>query len=160
MDDSANRSATAVLELASFLPYRLSILANRVSATIAQDYQARFDLTIPEWRVMAVLGMRPGLSAGEVASFTEMDKVTVSRAVARLIEAGRLVRATAPEDRRRSVLRLSAAGRRIYREIVPRALEHEARVAAALGPEERRQLDGLIDKLLAAAAADLSAGRR
>jgi DNA-binding MarR family transcriptional regulator len=149
-------SEPAALELKSFLPYRLSVLANRVSAAIAADYAERFDLTIPEWRVMAVLARFPGLSAAEVAGFTAMDKVAVSRAVARLIAARRLLRATAPEDRRRSVLRLSPAGDRIYRQIVPLALRHESRLAGALSEGERRDLDRLLDKLAAAAAADLA----
>jgi DNA-binding MarR family transcriptional regulator len=148
---------TAILELESFLPYRLSVLANRVSAAIAADYAERFDLTIPEWRVMAALGRFPGLSAAEVASFTAMDKVAVSRAVARLIAAGRLSRGIAAEDRRRSVLRLSPAGERIYRRIVPLARMHESRLAGALTDPERRELDRLLDKLTRSATADLAA---
>ena len=148
---------TAILELESFLPYRLSVLANRVSAAIAADYAERFDLTIPEWRVMAALGRFPGLSAAEVASFTAMDKVAVSRAVARLIAAKRLLRGVAAEDRRRSVLRLSPAGERIYRQIVPLARRHESRLAAELSEPERRELDRLLDKLLGSADADLAA---
>jgi DNA-binding MarR family transcriptional regulator len=159
-DDNSNGGSGPVLRLEGFLPYRLSVLANRVSAAIAQDYAERFDMTAPEWRTMAALGEHPGLSAAEVAIFTEQDKVAVSRAVARLIEAGRLTRSTAPEDRRRSVLRLSAAGQRIYRQIVPVARAHEANLVAALSPEERRQLDKLLDKLFAAATADLKRGKR
>lgn len=146
----------SVLQLESFLPYRLSVLANRVSAAIAADYAERFDLTIPEWRVMAVLGRFPGLSAAEVAGFTAMDKVAVSRAVARLLRTRRLLRGTASDDRRRSVLRLSPAGERVYRQIVPLARMHESRLAGALSTGERRDLDKLLDKLTAAAAADLA----
>lgn len=149
--------APTVLELESFLPYRLSVLANRVSAAIAADYAERFRLSIPEWRVMAALGRFPGLSAAEVAGFTAMDKVAVSRAVARLLAAKRLLRSVAPDDRRRSVLRLSPAGERIYREIVPLARKHESRLAGALSEAERAELDRLLDKLLNSAAADLAA---
>jgi DNA-binding MarR family transcriptional regulator len=159
-DDSPNGGPGPVLKLENFLPYRLSVLSNRVSAAIAQDYADRFDLTVPEWRTMAALGEHPGLSAAEVAGVTEMDKVAVSRAVARLLQAGRLTRGTAADDRRRSVLKLSAAGHRIYRQIVPVARAHEANLVTALNAEERRQLDKLIDKLFAAATADLKQGER
>jgi DNA-binding MarR family transcriptional regulator len=154
-DDIAQGGAAAILRLEDFLPYRLSVLSNRVSAAIAQDYAKRFDLTVPEWRTMAALGEHPGLSAADVASFTEMDKVAVSRAVARMLQMGRVSRSTATDDRRRSVLKLSAAGQRIYRQIVPVARAHEAHLVAALNSEERRQLDRLLDKLFAAATADL-----
>ncbi|MCR6644506.1 MAG: MarR family winged helix-turn-helix transcriptional regulator [Terricaulis sp.] len=78
------------LVLEQFLPYRLSILSNRVSRAIAARYAKAFDLTIPEWRIIAVLGRSPGLSAKDIAEATEMDKVAVSRAVARLSAAGRI----------------------------------------------------------------------
>lgn len=137
----------AILELEQFLPYRLSLLSNRISQSIARIYVDRFNLTITEWRVMAVLGRSPGLSANEVAERTAMDKVAVSRALARLIDAGRVLRTTADGDRRRSALRLSAAGRRIYEQVVPLALEFEHKLLSALDSEERDQLLRLLDKL-------------
>jgi DNA-binding MarR family transcriptional regulator len=93
------------LDLAHFVPYRLSVLTNRVSSAIARTYSERFDLTIPEWRVMAVLGGVDGLSAGEVAQRTAMDKVQVSRAIARLVESKRVQRVVDADDGR--VARLS-----------------------------------------------------
>jgi DNA-binding MarR family transcriptional regulator len=87
------------LHLDKFLPYRLSVLSNTVSSAIAAAYFVNFGLSIPEWRVMAVLAANPGLSAAEVTARTAMDKVAVSRAVAALISAGRLHRTTVPADR-------------------------------------------------------------
>ena len=95
------------LHLEGFLPYRLSVLSNTVSSAIAAAYFANFGLSIPEWRVMAVLAANPGLSAAEVTARTAMDKVAVSRAVATLLAAGRLQRTTAPADRRRTHLALT-----------------------------------------------------
>src|SRR4249920_4186825 len=94
----------AVLALDRFLPYRLSVLSNRISQDIAQLYAARFALSVTEWRVLAVLGRYPDLSANEVAERTAMDKVAVSRAVASLLHDGRLLRHVHGDDRRRSVL--------------------------------------------------------
>ncbi len=85
--------------LEDFLPYRLSILSNRVSRAIAARYAKAFDLTIPEWRVIAVLGRRPGLTAKEIAEATEMDKVAVSRAVARLTAKRRVTARERPRRR-------------------------------------------------------------
>src|SRR3546814_15071641 len=76
------------LELERFLPYRLSVLSNRVSQKIADTYAERFGLAVTEWRVIAVLGRYPDLSAGAVAERTALDKVAVRRAVARLLERG------------------------------------------------------------------------
>ena len=135
------------LDLDRFMPYRLSVLSNRVSSAIASEYSERFGLTIPEWRVMAVLGGSPGLSAREVADRTAMDKVQVSRAVARLLRAKRIEREADGEDGRVTRLRLSARGRAIYDEIVPLALGLEEVFLSALSPTDRRSLDSLMTKL-------------
>ncbi|GGZ70527.1 MarR family transcriptional regulator [Lysobacter xinjiangensis] len=143
---SLNRDA-AMLDLEHFLPYRLSVLSNRVSGAIARVYSDRFGLGVTEWRVMAVVGRYPGLSAGEVAQRTAMDKVAVSRAVAGLVEAGRVERETHGDDRRRSVLRLSAAGRAVYDEIAPLALAFEQRLLDGMPADERDALFRLLDRL-------------
>jgi len=140
-----------VLELENFLPYRLSVLSNTISQAIAREYAERHDLSVTEWRVIAVLGRYAGISASEVADRTAMDKVAVSRAVNRLVDAGRVVRELHEDDRRRSVLRLSTAGRRVYEQIAPRALAYERSLIERLDADERRVLARILDKLGATA---------
>jgi DNA-binding MarR family transcriptional regulator len=142
-------SEQPVLELDRFLPYRLSVLSNRLSNAIARCYETRFQLSVTEWRVIAVLGRFPGLSANEVAERTAMDKVAVSRAVARLLESGRLQRDLHDADRRRSVLELSEAGYAIFHAVAPLALAYERALLEALEPQERDTLLALLDKLSA-----------
>src|SRR6266404_7449262 len=113
-DLTAEPASQTNLELERFLPYRLSVLTNRISTAIARVYVRRFGLGIPEWRVMAVLGRFGAMSANAVCERTAMDKVRVSRAVARLIAGGRLARQIDAVDRRRSVLALTATGQEIY----------------------------------------------
>ena len=135
------------LDLDSFVPYRLSVLTNRVSGAIARHYSERFDLSVPEWRVIAVLGQAPGLSAREVAQRTAMDKVQVSRAVANLVRSRRVQKQSDSTDGRVTRLALTARGRAIYDDIVPHALELEERFLAALAPHERSTFHRLIGKL-------------
>jgi DNA-binding MarR family transcriptional regulator len=136
------------LELDRFLPYRLSVLSNVVSTAIAGSYQERFGLTIPEWRVMAVLAMTPGLSAAEVAERTAMDKVAVSRAVTSLLRQRRIARQMARADRRRSLLRLSVAGERVYAQVVPFALAYERDLLNPLSRQEWATVDRALHILL------------
>jgi DNA-binding MarR family transcriptional regulator len=77
-----------------------------------------------------------------------MDKVAVSRAVASLLGAGRLQRTTAPKDRRRTHLSLTAAGTRVYARVVPMALEYERNLVAPLNKRDRATLDRLVRVLL------------
>lgn len=136
-----------VLELENFLPYRLSVLSNRISQAIARVYAERFGLSITQWRVMAVLGRYPGLSANDLAERTAMDKVAVSRAVNALLADGRLERETHGDDRRRSVLELSEAGHAIYDQIAPLALAYERALLDRLDPDQRAGLFRLLDEL-------------
>jgi len=145
--------AHAVLELDRFLPYRLSVLSNRISQDIARLYAERFALGVTEWRVMAVLGRYPDLSANEVAERTAMDKVAVSRAVASLLRDGRLRRRLHGDDRRRSVLALSAKGYRIYDEVAPLALKFERDLLSLLDADEQAWLTRILDRLEAAESA-------
>jgi DNA-binding MarR family transcriptional regulator len=145
---SPERVPGDLLHLERFLPYRLSVLANTVSATIASAYAERHDLTIPEWRVMAVLAHEPGLSAAVVAERTAMDKVAVSRAVTRLQRRQRIARRQSDDDRRRSSLQLTPAGLEVYLQVSPVALGYERRLLESLSEGERRALDGAMERLL------------
>ncbi|HET7593609.1 MAG TPA: MarR family transcriptional regulator [Rhodanobacteraceae bacterium] len=144
----------APIELEKFVPYQLSIVSNTVSQAIAEEYQQRFDLGTTEWRVMAVLARYDGegLSARAVARLTAMDKVAISRALARLVMKGRVLRRTHHGDKRRSVLRLSAAGWRIHDAVAPLARRHERELLERLEDEERRSLTRILDKLMAGEA--------
>lgn len=145
-----SQAAPRPLDLRDFLPYRLSVLTNRLSRKLAAFYAERFDLTISEWRTMAVLGQMPGLSADGVRERTEMDKVSVSRAVNRLLKKRYLKRSYAKDDKRRSILSLSARGHRVYTQIVPLARDFDAAIGAGLTSTERHALMSVLDKLDAA----------
>ncbi|MDQ3494496.1 MAG: MarR family transcriptional regulator [Pseudomonadota bacterium] len=130
-----------------FLPYRLSVLSNRISQTIASTYSEHFGIGVTEWRVMAVLGRYPGLSARAVAERTAMDKVAVSRALSRMGERGLLARETHDDDRRRAVLALSEAGHAMHAQIVPLARAFEQRLRDGMSVDERTLLFRLLDRL-------------
>ncbi|MHA6722949.1 MarR family winged helix-turn-helix transcriptional regulator [Sphingomonas sp. RS2018] len=119
---------TKQLTLDTFLPYRLSIVSNRVSDAIADTYRALFGLRIPEWRLIALLAESDGLTQQALGLRSRMDKVTVSRAAIALSERGLIDRAPNPGDQRSHLLALSAEGRRLYAEVAPKALEIEQRI--------------------------------
>lgn len=147
----ANSTDGKALELEAFLPYRLSILSNRVSNAIASVYSERFGLTIPGWRVMAILGRYGNLSAAELVEMTAMDKVAISRAVSQLLDQAYIDRREDTADRRRLVLNLSRQGKKIYRQIVPLARRYEQELIAGLSPAQVSELHAMIDQLLTTA---------
>ncbi|MBO6784896.1 MAG: winged helix-turn-helix transcriptional regulator [Alphaproteobacteria bacterium] len=146
-DGKSGASSAGHLELEHFLPYRLSVLTNRVSAALAREYQSTFGLSVPEWRVMAVLGRFGPAAATRICERTAMDKVTVSRATKSMQSRDLMTARIDADDRRRTIFALTRAGQRIHDEIVPFALAHEAELLAALEPSEVEQLDRLLTKL-------------
>jgi len=137
----------APLSLDGFLPYRLSILAESVSRAFARHYEQRFGITIPEWRVMAVLGERSPQSTQDVIRRTRMDRVKVSRAAIRLTDKGLIARTSQPGDQRAHSLKLSRHGFTMYRQIVPFAHALQAELVQALGNDELRGFDDVVGKL-------------
>lgn len=141
----------APLLLAEFLPYRFSVVAERMSRVFAERYEREFGLGIPEWRVMAVLGERAPRSTQQVIEATGMDRVRVSRAVIRLADKGLVAREAHPDDRRAQMLGLTRRGLDTYRRIVPLARALQAELAAALEPGELEALGRILAKLHAGA---------
>ncbi|WP_035693439.1 MarR family winged helix-turn-helix transcriptional regulator [Azospirillum halopraeferens] len=141
---------TDPFKLKRYWPYRLHVLATTVSQTVARTYADRFEITIPEWRIVAVLGgLEPGdtPSATTIAMLTAMDRVQVSRAMARMLDTGLIIRDTGREDRRTARVSLTAKGRAIYDRIVPLARAFEAQLLTALDPAEQAELDRLVTRL-------------
>ena len=124
------------LRLDAFIPFRLSYTSNLVSDRIARTYEALFGLTIPEWRLVAVIAEGGGITQAAIGQRTRMDKVTVSRAAIALSARGLLAREGNPDDRRSHLLTLTAAGRDLYAAVAPKALELERRIFAELPREE------------------------
>ena len=145
MSDICGEGANA-LDLPSFFPYRLSILEQRVSSALARQY-AEFGLDRNQWRVLASLARGEVKSARDICAFTQMDKMQVSRAIARLEQAGLLQRRPHPEDRRSAELELTALGRDRYHRICPRVLAEEKRILGLLPEADARQLRQLVQRL-------------
>jgi DNA-binding MarR family transcriptional regulator len=145
------RGGTEGLALDDYLPFRLSVTSNAVSRLIARAYEDRFGLTIPQWRLMAVLAEQP-LTQQAIVSRTAMDKVTVSRAAKGLFDRHLVARTAHAEDGRSHHLALTGEGVRLHAEIAPLALAYEAALLAGLAPADVALMKRLLLRLEAAAA--------
>jgi DNA-binding MarR family transcriptional regulator len=137
----------AGFRLEDFLPYRLSVTSNRVSKLFARRYAEAFGISIPEWRVIAVVGRLGTLSPSAVGEHTAMDKVKVSRAAAGLVARGLLKQASDPQDGRGRLLSLTRKGAAVHQGVVPLACELEASVAAGLSRGEWAALQKALARL-------------
>lgn len=139
------------MNLQDFFPYRLAVLAEVVSQSLAQVYRERFGLTRDEWRVLAALADCGTVKTARVIEHTTLEKMQVSRAVQRLEEAGLVERKPDPDDGRGWMVGLTGSGRALYRKIVPVVEAREAFLLDALEPTERQLLDAALAKILARA---------
>ena len=136
-----------ILTLERYLPYRLSILSNRISANIADTYSDKFGLSVTEWRIMAVVGEYPNVSADEVSVKTQIEKSMLSRAITKLLQRNLLEREFDPKDKRRSMLRLTTTGLSVYDEVVPISYDYELQLLTCFNDTEKDQFGELIDRL-------------
>ena len=122
-------------QLSAFLPYQLAVAAGRVSKAFSERYRAEFGLSIPEWRVLAHLAGGDAVSVREIHARVDMDKSKVSRAAARLEQAGLIEKRGHAEDKRLLDMRLTARGQELMARIVPIADAYQEELLAMLGED-------------------------
>ena len=146
-DDSAARKGSR-LDLLKFVPFRLNRLAAEVSSALSVEYQERYGLDIPEWRVVATLGFRKdACSAQYIAQCTRTHKSTISRAVTSLMKRKLVERAENADDRREFRLQMTAKGKTLYEELIPQLLRREQEILSCLSVQERKDFAALLGKI-------------
>ena len=129
--------------------FRLVRVVNLTARPFSESIGKAHRLSLNEWRVLLVLANHAGIAASDVAALTGLDKMSVSRALSGLVQRNRVVRRVDPKDRRRLLLRLSAAGERLYVRIGTPAKERERSLFRGIGADEQAQLGRTLDRLVA-----------
>ncbi|MDM0047026.1 MarR family winged helix-turn-helix transcriptional regulator [Variovorax dokdonensis] len=131
---------------------RLVRVVNMAARPFAQTVGREYQLSLPEWRVMAVVARYPGSTASQVCDLCGMDKMTVSRALAGLEQSQRLERCADETDHRCTRLYLSEAGSTLHGIVHEKARMRELQLFAGTTPAERERLSATLDKVVAAMA--------
>ena len=138
----------ARLDLFKFVPFRLNRLSAEVSQALSSEYQERYKLDIPEWRVLATLGFRnEACTAQYISHCTRTHKSTISRAVMSLMQRHLVERVENADDRREFSLRMTDKGKTLYEELTPRLLRKEQGIMSCLSAQERREFARLLGKM-------------
>ncbi len=136
------------LDLFGFVPFRLNRLAAEVSAALSSEYQERYGLDIPEWRVLATLGFRNDASSAQyIAHCTRTHKSTISRAVTALMRRQLVERVENEDDRREYRLCMTRKGKALYQELIPRLLRKEQQILSCLSAQERKDFARVLGKI-------------
>ena len=136
------------LKLEAFLPYRLNVLASLVSQALSRVYAERYGIGVPEWRVLVTLGEHRTMTAKAIGAHSHMHKTKVSRAVALLERRKRVGRRANRDDKREALLSLTPAGRAMYDELVPIALDFTRRLVATLDASDHRAFERTVTALI------------
>jgi DNA-binding MarR family transcriptional regulator len=142
------RARRARLPIDDSIFFRLVRVVNLTARPFSESIGKSHRLALNEWRVLLVLANHPGVAASEVAALTGLDKMSVSRALAGLVRRGRVLRRVDAADKRRTLLRLSAAGERLYERIGAPAKERERLLFRGIGVAEQKQLGHTLDRLI------------
>jgi DNA-binding MarR family transcriptional regulator len=145
--NQATSGEDAPLKLEHFLPYQLNVVANLTSQALSRVYSRRYGIGVPEWRVLVTLGQYGVMTGKAIGAHTHMHKTKVSRAVALLEKRRLLVRRANRADMRESFLSLTAAGRAMYEELAPHALDFAKRLTDILVPADRDIFDRALKRL-------------
>ena len=146
-NDCIEKAQIDSVQLNQFVPYRMVHLASNISLALSKIYKQTFDITIPEWRVLAQLAEQQKLYSKDIGEITSMDKSKVSRAVKALETKDYLIRQTDKQDNRAAYLSLSVKGQGLYQKIAPKALQWEKQFMSVLEASEHRNLMKVLDKL-------------
>ena len=146
-NDCIEKAQIDSVQLNQFVPYRMVHLASNISLALSKIYKQTFDITIPEWRVLAQLAEQQKLYSKDIGEITSMDKSKVSRAVKALESKDYLIRQTDKKDNRAAYLSLSVKGQGLYQKIAPKALQWEKQFMSVLEASEHRNLMKVLDKL-------------
>jgi DNA-binding MarR family transcriptional regulator len=141
------KHAKVSVPLENWIGYRFSLISARLSNLIEPIYASRHDLTMPAWRSLAVIARYQPLTATQLTSLTSSDAVKVTRAIELLVRRGLIRRDVDKNDRRRASLRLTAARRKVYRDIEEFVVRVENELAAALDAHELATFRKCLDKL-------------
>lgn len=130
------------------LPGLLGYALRRAQVAAFADFaRAIPELTPGQFGVLALIDANTGLSQSELGEALGVDRSTVVATLDRLQARGLIARGPSPTDRRAHALRLTAAGRALLADAGRRVRAHEARIAAALEPDERRRLIELLARV-------------
>ena len=141
------------LRLRDYLPYRLSVATNAVSRLIARAYETEFSLKIPQWRLLAVLADEGPMTQQALCGQTIMDKVTVMRAAQGLLQRRLIKRLPNARDGRSHRLAMTAAGKRLYEQIVPLALNYQTQLLTGIERSDIARLEQMLSTLEQSATA-------
>ena len=139
-------------DLKSFITYRLARLQSRLNAQAIRMLKTASNLSLTEWRIVAVTALHDTCTLSDLVRDTGLDKGQLSRAVSALVSNGYLVSAVNQDDQRQNLLHLSASGTELHAKLLPIMRGRQEHLLHGIDPHELATALKVLDAL------DLAAG--
>lgn len=135
-----------VIDSENFTPRLLALLSNALVWRESRLLREEFSLGTNDWRVISALSIWPGATSTDICEFIAMNKAVVSKSVNTLIGRGLIVPADGARGSRH--LYLTQDGADMHDRMKPISLAGQEIVLSDLTPDEVRQLNALLTRLL------------
>ena len=136
-----------ILDLGAFLPYRLSMLAQRLSRDIEERQRRQHKLAMKDWKVMQIMAVHGELLPADIGRMGTQNKAQVSRALKCLLDRGLVAKRPLPDDSRTFGVSLTEAGWSVYEAMVPRMRARQDEILSGLTAADAKELRRLLDRL-------------
>lgn len=145
------KAINADLASNSFARNYLAYLLARASFVVSGEFHAKlrnWQLSVPEWRVLACLMDVEGLSVGELAAMALMKQPRLTKVLDRMERDALVQRQSTSDDRRRVTIHLTAKGRARVRPVQRAAMAHEAELMKQFTEHQRATIKDALDLLI------------
>ena len=146
-DSETSLPSFAEIGLNYFVPYLLNRIAATWNAELAGELR-KFNLSTPQMRALAVLGINSGLTINELSTLTVTEQSTMSRTLDTLETRGLVRRRPRASDLRVREVEITASGREAFDAFWPVMFGHYQRMFRDIGEDEFAQLVGTLQKVL------------
>lgn len=128
---------------------KITRLAGMLARPFFQSFAEQYQITLNEWRALVLIVRSPALASQDIAEFTGLHAMNVSRAVAGLRKQGRVESSQDPANHRRQLLTATDAGEQLVEDLLPSAENQANAVMSVLTPDERVAFSGMLERLIA-----------
>lgn len=135
------------IAITDLLSYELIRAGNMMTRSAARSYKREFDISLGEWRSLALIADYGPLSLNPLARMSGMDKGQVSRDVSQLVSRELVLKDCSPKGGRAVSLRLTPKGKALHRRIMEKAIERNEAILACLDRNERDVLKAVLSKI-------------
>lgn len=146
-DSETSLPSLAEIGLNYFVPYLLNRIAATWNAELAGELRS-FDLTTPQMRTLAVLGINSGLTINELSALTVTEQSTMSRTLDTLESRGLVKRKPRATDLRVREVEITALGREAFDSFWPLMFDRYEQMFRDIGEDEFSQFVSTLQKVL------------